>query len=198
MILFPREVLRRRGEGTQRQGAAILFIGAKAEMLLPDGGGDEDRADFESCQDASDSAVGRTELERRGDALLRHRSNPLDDSERRSHLRDSLGKRCAVNFAGDEGRCGGTHADIVFKMPNTLWNREYGDKARLLQFRRAVKGGNKPSRWYYDNRADRGSAYRRRYVAVLEIAADIIENSPCEGLVSYAKNFIETLEGNCL
>jgi hypothetical protein len=70
---------------------------------------------------------------------------------------------------------------VFIKLPDTLWNREYGDKARLLQFRRALKEGNKPSRWYYDNPADKGSAYRRRYVAALEIAADIIENSPCDG-----------------
>jgi hypothetical protein len=47
---------------------------------------------------------------------------------------------------------------IVFKMPDTLWNREYSDKARLRQFLRAVKEGNKPSRWYYDNPAGGGSS----------------------------------------
>ena len=87
---------------------------------------------------------------------------------------------------------------IFFKMPDTLWNREYGDKPRLRQFRRAVKEGNKPSRWYYDNPADKGSAYRRRYVAALEVAADIIENSPCEGLAAYARSFVADAKGNCL
>jgi hypothetical protein len=84
---------------------------------------------------------------------------------------------------------------IFFKMPDTLWNRKYSDQTRLLQFRRAIKEGNKPSRWYYDNPADKGSAYRRRYVACLEVAADIIENSPCEGLAAYARGFIADAKG---
>jgi hypothetical protein len=72
---------------------------------------------------------------------------------------------------------------------------EYSDKVRLRQFRRALKESIKPSRWYYDNPADKGSAYRRRYIAVLETAADIIENSPCDGLVGFARNFVADARG---
>jgi hypothetical protein len=84
---------------------------------------------------------------------------------------------------------------IAIKFQPTLWNREYADKARLRQFRRAVKEGNKPSRWYYDNPKDKGSAYRRRYIAALEVAAGIIENSPCEQLAAFARDFIADAKG---
>ncbi|PNE10929.1 MAG: hypothetical protein CR217_11495 [Beijerinckiaceae bacterium] len=84
---------------------------------------------------------------------------------------------------------------LIIREPATLWNRDYADKPRLRQLRRAVKEGCKPSRWYYDNPADRGSAYRRRYIATLEVAADIIENSPCEQLADFARDFIANCRG---
>lgn len=104
--------------------------------------------------------------------------------------------QAALDAEEKEGEAGGEEMKMIaIKFQPTLWNREYADKARLRQFRRAVKEGNKPSRWYYDNPKDKGSAYRRRYIAALEVAAGIIENSPCEQLAAFARDFIADAKG---
>jgi hypothetical protein len=68
------------------------------------------------------------------------------------------------------------------------------DAPRIKRLRRALKEGMKPSRWYHDNPADTGSLYRKRWIAGLEVYADIIENSLDKELVLFAKSCVADAE----
>jgi len=80
----------------------------------------------------------------------------------------------------------------VVRVPHTIMTMglQGHDAPRIKRLRRALKEGMKPSRLYYDDPADIGSLYRKRWIAILEIYADIIENSPDKWLVRFAKDML--------
>jgi hypothetical protein len=67
---------------------------------------------------------------------------------------------------------------------------ECSDMPRMLRLRRAMKEAMKPSRWYYDDPADTGSLYRKRWLATLDVALDILANSSDKKLVDFATGML--------
>jgi hypothetical protein len=65
------------------------------------------------------------------------------------------------------------------------------DPARLKRLQREIREGMKPSRLYLDDLSDTRSLYRRRWLAFVDIIADIIEHSPDAALVSFAKESMQ-------
>jgi hypothetical protein len=68
------------------------------------------------------------------------------------------------------------------------------DALRIKRLRRSLKEGMKTSRLYHDNPADTGSLYRKRWITVLEVYADIIKNSSDKKLVEFAKDMFADYE----
>ncbi|HEY8097241.1 MAG TPA: hypothetical protein VIE65_14245 [Methylobacter sp.] len=65
------------------------------------------------------------------------------------------------------------------------------DPARLKRLQLAIREGNKPSRWYDDDISDTRSLYRRRWLALVDISAEIIEHSPDAELVSFSEETMQ-------
>jgi hypothetical protein len=67
---------------------------------------------------------------------------------------------------------------------------KFTDKPRFNRLVRAWREGMKPAPLYADDLADTRSLYRRRWVACLDVALDIIKNSPDKNLVAEARRFL--------